>query len=178
MTYRYSDCLRGLMDSGAFLRMLSVFGSGAKPTDRCAAVVIDIDRAADLNARLNDPTGDALIRLVLGRCEGALPLQALAGRLRSNAIALLLFSDVSDDEVDVVCTAVHDALRMPMTGRGDQISLGASIGAAFTGPNCSAIAALQYADLAAQHVRANGGDATFTHQDPASVDALRVDVAA
>ena len=168
MTYRYSDCLRGLMDSGSFLRLLSVFGSGARPTDRCAAIVIDIDRAHDHNARLGDPSGDALIRLVLGRCEAALPLQALAGRLRSNAIALLLFSDISDEEVDLVCTAVHDALRMPLTGRGEQISLGASIGAAFTGPACSAISALQYADLAAQHVRSNGGDGTFTHRDQAA----------
>lgn len=178
MTYRYSDCLRGLMDSGAFLRMLSVFGSGAKPTDRCAAIVVDIDRAADLNARLGDPSGDALMRLVLGRCEAVLPLQALAGRLRNNAFALLLFSDITDEEVDVVCTALHDALRMPLTGRGEQLSLGASIGTAFTGRSCSAISALQYADLAAQHVRANGGDATFTHQDPTSLGALSVEVAA
>ena len=173
MTYRYSDCLRGLMDSSAFLRMLTVFGSGAKPTDRCAAIIIDIDRAEDVNARLGDSSGDALIRLVLGRCEAALPLQALAARLRTNAIALLLFSDVTDEEVDVVCTAVHDALRSPMTVVGETMSLGASIGAAFTGPRISSIAALQYAELAVQRVKSNGGDATFVHHDRNSLGALQ-----
>lgn len=169
------------MDSGAFLRMLSVFGSGARPTDRCAAIIIDIDRAEDMNSRLDDASGDSLMRLVLGRCDAALPMQALAGRLRKNAIALLMFSDISEEDVDVVCTAVHDALRAPMTVFGEPVSLGASVGAAFTGPSCSAIAALQYADLAVQRVKSNGGDATFVHRGRASLpalEALAVDVAA
>ena len=178
MTYRYSDCLRGLMDTGSFLRILSVFGSGAQPTDRCAAIVIDIDQAEALNARLGDSTGDALIRLVIGRCDAAFPLQALAARLRSNAIALFLFSQISDEEVDTVCTAVHDALRTPLTGRGEQISLGASIGAAFTGIRISSIAALQYAELAVQRVKSNGGDATFVHRPSGSFAAMELDAAA
>ena len=179
MTYRFSDCLRGLMDAGSFLRMLSVFGSGAKPDDRCAAIVIDIDRAHDVNARLGDPSGDALMRLVLGRCDAALPLQALAGRLRDNAIALLLFSDVTDEEVETVCTALHDALRAPLTVFGEPLSLSASIGAAFTGSRCSSVAALQHADLAVQRVRCNGGDATFIHHEPdCSPRVATMDVAA
>jgi len=172
MTVRYSDCLRGLMDNASFLRILSVFGAGAAPTDRCAAIVIDIDRAESINAQLGDPTGDELMRMVLKRCDAALPLQALAGRLRPNAIGLLMFSQISDEEVDTVCTAVHDALRATTAGHGEEISLGASIGAAFTNMRCPAIRALQHAEHAAQRVRANGGDATFMARQSGAFPAL------
>lgn len=166
------------MDAGSFLRMLTVFGSGAKPSDRCAAIVIDIDRAEEINARLGDPTGDALLRMILGRCDSALPLQALAGRLRANAIALLMFSDITDEEVDAVCTAVHDALRNPVTVYGQPLSLAASVGVGFTGPRCTAMTALQHADLAVQRVRSNGGDATFIHRPRSSLPHMEAVTAA
>lgn len=171
-TYSHNDSLRGLLDSGTFLRMLSVFGNGAAPTDRCAAIVIDVDAAETLNERLGDRSGDSLIRHVLHRCDGALPLQALAARIRPSAIALFLFSRITDEEVDTVCSAIHDALRASFDRDRDPIVLSASIGTAFTSAKVSAIQALQYAELAVQRVKSNGGDATFTRRSSAALPAL------
>ena len=174
MTYSPNDSLRGLLDSATFYRMLSVFGNGAAPTDRCAAVIVDIDHADLLNSRLGDDSGDTLMRHVLDRCEGALPLQALAARIRSNAFALLLFSHITDEEVDTVCSAIQDALRATYDRERDPLVLSASVGAAFTSPTVSAVAALQFAELAVQRVKSNGGDATFTRRSSASLPALEV----
>ena len=178
MTPRYSDCLRGLMDAASFLRILSVFGSGAAPTDRCAAIVIDVDQAEALNARLHDSSGDSLMRLLIGRANAALPLQAIAGRIRPHAIALLMFSNISDEEAETVCTAVHDAVRSPLTGGGEQVTLSVSIGVAFTGPRTSAITALQYAEQGVQRVKANGGDATFCCRSTGAFTAFEIEAAA
>lgn len=172
MTYSHNDSLRGLLDSATFFRMLSVFGKGAEPTDRCATIIIDVDHADVLNQRLGDASGDKLLRQVLERCDAALPLQALAARLRSNAIALLLFSHISDEEVDTVCSAIHDALRATFDRNRDPLTLSASIGAAFTSPKVSAIAALQFAETAVQRVKSNGGDATFTRRSSLSLPAI------
>ena len=177
MTYRYSDCLRGLLDRDAFIRMLSVFGPATSPVDadRMTALIFEIDKAEHANARLGDPTGDTLIRLVLGRTQAVLPTEALAARIRGNAIALLLFNSASDESVEALCAALHEAIRTPLTGGGAQLYLSASVGVAFTAPQRPPVAALQNAESALARVKSNGGDATFVHRShPLEVLAMEI----
>jgi diguanylate cyclase (GGDEF)-like protein len=179
MTYRYSDCLRGLLDRDAFIRMLSVFGSATATVDadRMTAIIIEIDRAEHANARLDDATGDTLIRLMLGRTQPVLPLEALAARMRPNAIALLLFNSASDDVIDALCASIHEAIRAPLTSGGERLYLSASIGIAFTAPQRPPVVAMQNAERALERVKSNGGDATFVHR-PHPLEVLSMEIAA
>jgi diguanylate cyclase (GGDEF)-like protein len=179
MTYRYSDCLRGLLDRDAFIRMLSVLGSAtaSENPERFAGIIVEIDQPSRANQRLGDATGDTLMRLVMGRTQAALPLECLAARIRPNAIALLLFSPVTDESIDALCAALHEAIRTPMTGAGSQIYLSASIGVAFTATKCPPIAAMQHAERALERVLSNGGDATFVHRNH-PLEVLNMEIAA
>ena len=177
MTYRYSDFLRGLLDRDAFIRMLNVMGSGDAHHERFTALIVEIDQPSRANQRLHDPTGDTLMRLVLGRTQSALPLECLAARIRGNAIALLLFAPTTDEAIDKLCTELHEAIRTPLTGTGSQIYLSASIGVAFTAATVTPVAAMQYAEGALERVLANGGDATFVHRPDSSLP-LNMEIAA
>ena len=177
MTYRYSDHLRGLLDRDAFIRMLSVFGERTSSTERMTAMIVEIDQPSRTNQRLNDVSGDTLMRLVLGRTQSVLPTECLAARIRQNAIALLLFVPISDDAVDALCTDLHEAIRTPLTGGGSQIYLSASVGVAFADAKITPVTAMQHAECALERVIANGGDATFVHR-PSAVQSLNMEIAA
>jgi GGDEF domain-containing protein len=177
MTYRYSDHLRGLLDRDAFIRMLSVFSSGASSAERMVALIVEIDQPSRANHRLGDPSGDTLMRLVLGRTQSVLPTECLAARIRQNAVALLLFVPISEEAVEALCTDLHASIRTPLTGGGCQIYLSASVGVAFTAPKVSPVAAMQLAEGALDRVIANGGDATFVHR-PDSLQSLNMEIAA
>lgn len=178
MTYRYSDHLRGLLDRDAFLRMLSVFSTGASATERFVSIIVEIDQPSRANQRLADSTGDTLMRLVLGRTQAVLPTECLAARIRQNAIALLLFVPVSDDQIDALCTDLHEAIRTPLTGAGSQIYLSASIGVAFTGGKVSPVTAMQHAECALERVLSNGGDATFVYRAESTESLKNMEIAA
>lgn len=161
MTYRHSDCLRGLLDRDSFIRLLSALGQHG---DTAAALIVEIDQPSRVNYRLGDGTGDALMRLVLGRTREVLPIECLAARVRENAIALVLFTPATQDAVDKLCDDLHTAIRTPITGTGSQIYVSASIGVAFTAPRSSVVATMQHAERALERVLSNGGDATFVYR--------------
>ena len=175
MTYRYSDHLRGLLDRDAFIRLLSVFGTNAQSAERFTAIVVEIDQPSRTNQRLNDVTGDTLMRLVLGRTQEVLPTECLAARIRQNAIALLLFAPISEAAIEALCTDLHEAIRTPLSGTGSKIYLSASIGVAFSSSKSSPVTAMQYAECALDRVLANGGDATFVYRpDPTKSNNLEI----
>lgn len=165
MNVDFNDSLRGLLDRDTFLRIVSRLRGGI--VEKCrhfATIVIDIDCVDRVSERIGADCSDFLTRLVTDRLRELLPSQAIAGRLRPEALAVMSLQDIDRAVAEALCARLHHALRGKIDLGGHEVFLSASIGVAFTGPRTEPLKALQHAERAVERVKANGGDATFFYR--------------
>jgi len=128
-----------------------------------ALFVMDLDRFKEVNDTLGHDAGDALLREVSRRLQGALRASDTVARLGGDEFAVLL---PGDDRDSAVATArkLLDALGEPVTLREQGVVAGGSIGIAlYPAHGADAATLLRHADVAMYAAkRAGTGHALYT----------------
>lgn len=97
---------------------------------RVALLLLDLDHFKIINDRLGHETGDAVLRQVAVRLDGALRESDTVCRLGGDEFAIVLAELAGADEARFVADKVLEAVRAPLTLEGVDIPLDASVGVA------------------------------------------------
>jgi len=156
-----AEAMRGLLDRNSFLRLLARFTT----KDAYAVFIIEVDNMQYICSRRGETYGQELVCKVAQRLHDTLPDNGLAALIRPNAVAVLAFDQMGDEDVETLSARMHDRLREAVEVGNTEIHVTISIGIAYTGLHARPLEALQQAEVAVQRVKANGGDATFVSHE-------------
>jgi diguanylate cyclase (GGDEF)-like protein/PAS domain S-box-containing protein len=150
--------------------------AAARGRGQIAVLCLDIDRFKLVNSSLDHARGDALLRAVAARLEGASRGDTLA-RLGGDDFVLLA-SIRSEDEAALLAQRVLDTLARPFDVEGHAVDVNASIGIAlYPADGADFASLLKNADAALHHAK-DSGRGTFRFFSPAlnarAVERLRV----
>jgi diguanylate cyclase (GGDEF)-like protein len=175
------DGLTGLANRNLFRgRFEEALEEAYRKTENLAVLFIDLDRFKVVNDTLGHAAGDALLREVAVRLNGAVRSRDTIGRSgrerHSSAVArlggdefVILLRNLSDKaDAARVAERVLDALRKPVMVDDNECWVGASIGiAAFPEDGASAEELLAHADAAMYAAKAAGRDGykAYTRSD-------------
>ena len=160
------DDLTGLANRVLFReRIATAIGAHAERgarDERCAVVLMDLDRFKDINDSLGHHAGDGVLCHVASRLERAVTQAATVGRLGGDEFAVLLERVVNHDSVLDVIGAVRSALGRPVMMQGLPIALEASIGVSLYPDDGGDVdTLLQHADIAMYQAKANETGCAF-----------------
>jgi diguanylate cyclase (GGDEF)-like protein len=117
--------------------------------DRCALLLIDLDRFKNVNDTLGHPVGDALLAQVASRLTREVGHKGRCGRLGGDEFNVVLPGMVKHEELAELAKRIIAAMSQPYVIEGATISIGASIGIAIAPDHGdSADALVRNADLA------------------------------
>ena len=153
------DPLTGLPNRVLLEELLGRAVARAKRNHHPAAVLFaDLDGFKAVNDRHGHHVGDELLQAAAGRLAGVLrPGDALA-RLGGDEFVVLCEDLASEADAEVVAERMTTSLRAPFRVAGREISVGVSVGIAFSGPGQDIPSALlRDADFAMYQAKANGG---------------------
>jgi diguanylate cyclase (GGDEF)-like protein len=130
--------------------------SGRGP-GRVAVLFADIDGFKAVNDQLGHVRGDQVLVAIAERISGCLRTADTVARLGGDEFAVLLEDQVDPGEAEHVARRIVDAVREPILLGETQVSVGISIGIAFSNADAStADALLRDADAAMYHAKAAG----------------------
>ena len=114
-----------------------------------AVLLLDLDRFKVVNDSLGHGQGDDLLVALAQRLEEACPEGAMLARMGGDEFVLLLEGVVAPDEALGVAQELRRILRRPVLVQGQEVSISASVGIAFTtDPDETADDLLRHADAA------------------------------
>lgn len=145
------DPLTGLANRALFVDRLELaLRRGRRQPGRlaCAVLFVDLDRFKLVNDSLGHLAGDRLLQIVAERLEQAVRPGDTVARLGGDEFTVLLESLPDTEEANAVASRVHEALKLPITIQGRELSTSASIGIATAGPGARPEDVLRDADRA------------------------------
>jgi diguanylate cyclase (GGDEF)-like protein/PAS domain S-box-containing protein len=147
----HHDVLTGLLNRAFFRESVEKALDRSK---RCVLLYLDLDRFKPINDTLGHPIGDKVLQIVARRITEQLRKADVAGRLGGDEFAVLLV----DCEDDAAATSASERLireiERPMLVENLSVSVGVSVGMAFTGKESDAVETLfRKADLALYAVK-------------------------
>lgn len=153
------DPLTGLANRPLFENRVEEALELARREQGVAAVLfVDVDGFARLNDGFGYRTGDEVLVGVGARLVGALPADAVVGRLAGDDFAVLVPGVASDGEALAIAERIGAAIAEPMLAGGRELSLTASIGAVRTERGTATVSeVLRTATVAAARARDRGG---------------------
>lgn len=126
----YHDSLTGLANRGLFLEQLDrQLAICARNDDVLALLYLDLDGFKEVNDTLGHGAGDALLRAVAVRIEGAIRRADVAARLGGDEFAVLLLQSGAADGMAVADKLVTTLSQPYRAGRHD-VTVSVSIGVA------------------------------------------------
>ncbi len=155
------DVLTGLPNRALFLDHVNLTLSRRlrDPDQNCGVLYLDLDRFKEVNDGLGHAAGDALLIAVAGRLRASLRPQDSAARLGGDEFAVLVENIVSAYDLEVVAGRILHELERPFEIFGQEVSAGASIGAAMANPDhTSSDLLVRDADVAMYRAKQAGGD--------------------
>jgi diguanylate cyclase (GGDEF)-like protein len=124
-----------------------------------AVLLLDLDRFKVVNDSLGHGQGDDLLVALARRLEAACPEGAMLARMGGDEFVLLLEGMVAPDQALAVAQELRRILRRPVQVQGQDVSLSASVGIAFTtDPDETADDLLRHADAAMYAAKELGRD--------------------
>jgi diguanylate cyclase (GGDEF)-like protein/PAS domain S-box-containing protein len=178
----HHDALTGLPNRLYLLESLgSALGQAKKRGQRCALILIDLDRFKSINDTLGHIAGDHLLEQVSRCLESVISDEMTAGRLGGDEFAIVVPLVESRGELEQMCLALVGALHGPFLYQDQRLFVGASVGVAMGPRDGESVADLmRNADLALYKSKAgNGNEIRF--YDPAlhaqSEDRRRIELA-
>jgi diguanylate cyclase (GGDEF)-like protein len=154
------DSLTGLPNRALMLERLEhAFTRGARTSDICAVLFVDLDRFKRVNDTYGHQVGDELLIAVAERLLTALRPSDTLARMSGDEFVLLC-EDLDDpSRAHAIADRVDAALVRPFALSGSEVRMTASIGIAFTGRGSnSPMDLIRNADLAMyQSKRKNAG---------------------
>jgi diguanylate cyclase (GGDEF)-like protein len=138
----FTDALTGLANRRHFLRVADErLAAGARSTQLCAMLLIDLDRFKPVNDRFGHAAGDAVLVAVAQRLGLALPIEHFAGRLGGDEFAVLL-GPASDLKIEYCAEQLSRRISRPIIYGAEELRVGASIGVALSPDDGRGAAAL------------------------------------
>ncbi len=163
----FHDELTGLNNRAVFRKELARAAARSRRSGKTFAVMmIDLDDFKNVNDSLGHPAGDELLRVVADRLvecmrEGDTPV-----RLGGDEFAVILESARTAQDADAVAKRVLKQLSQPMTLRGSEIVIGASIGIAVSDGTTDPTDIERDADIALYDAKFAGkGQVAMFHTD-------------
>lgn len=151
------DYLTSLPNRASFQMQLSARAE-ARSSPPFALLLLDVDNFKQVNDTQGHDAGDALLRVVSQRLQGALRPDDFVARLGGDEFALILSDIASAQHAALVANKILIGLRQPWTHNGRTADCRASIGASlfpFDGRDGSEL--LKNADIALYTVKVAGG---------------------
>jgi diguanylate cyclase (GGDEF)-like protein len=156
------DRLTGLPTRDVLLdRLSSLLAYGKMPV---AAIVIDLDHLAAVNARFGRDAGDRVLAETASRVQAMLRPTDLLGRLEQERLCALCLG-VGEYQVAIrIAERVRAVVARPLPF--EPVIATASVGAALAAPGADPETVLRLASRAAQAVKRRGGNAAELHGGP------------
>ena len=126
------DALTGLPNRPHLLENLEAELDAARAgKERCALILIDLDRFKAINDTLGHVAGDHLLEQVSRCLESVISDEMTAGRLGGDEFAVVVPIVESRAELEQLCLALIGALHGPFHYHEQRLFVGASIGVSF-----------------------------------------------
>lgn len=161
------DLLTGLANRGHYQTLLSEALENARNDDqRCAIMLIDLDRFKSVNDTHGHETGDQLLCLVAEHLQNSCRNAATAVRLGGDEFALVIPDCGSEEELSKLAHRLIDNLSDTHSINGTSVNIGATIGLAVGPEDGDTVAQLtRSADLALYHGKDLGRGCVVRYQD-------------
>ena len=128
----HHDALTGLPNRPHLLENLEgALQAAIQRKERCALILIDLDRFKAINDTLGHVAGDHLLEQVARALEMVISDEMTAGRLGGDEFAVVVPIVESRGELEQLCLALIGALHGPFHYQDQRLFVGASIGVAF-----------------------------------------------
>lgn len=125
------DHLTGLVNRALFRdRLAQAMSRTTRESKMLAVVFVDLDGFKEVNDQHGHTLGDTLIRSASQRLRGCVRKTDTLARLGGDQFSVICEGIRNNDDAILVCQKVHDALGQPFFLEGEQVTVGASIGAA------------------------------------------------
>lgn len=144
------DPLTDLLNRREFVAHLGEAMSGSSPT---VVVLCDLDGFKAVNDRLGHPVGDQLLIEVGRRLTGAVRETDLVARLGGDEF-LIMLNAAAPGHVDGILDRVSAALSRPIELAGETVTIGASLGLAYSTETSDPDELIRRADLAMYRAKA------------------------
>ncbi|HEY8066003.1 MAG TPA: EAL domain-containing protein [Methylosinus sp.] len=152
------DSLTGLPNRRALMTHLDE-RSGRQAADALptAVVYIDLDGFKDVNDAYGHATGDRLIDIVAAQLVHVLPRGAMLARVGGDEFAAVISTPDAEHAARAFVSGVLASLAPPIRIGDRAVQIGASVGVCCAEPDgCDAQELFRRADVAMDHVKANG----------------------
>jgi len=156
----HHDALTGLPNRPHLLESLeSALAAARQNKQRCAVILIDLDRFKAINDTLGHVAGDHLLAQVARCLEGVISDEMTAGRLGGDEFAIVVPVLESREELQQMCLALVGSLQGPFHYNEQRLFVGASIGVAVGPRDGDTVEELiRNADLALYRAKAGAGN--------------------
>lgn len=160
------DVLTGLPNRARFGEELARAVSLAERAQQsCALMFVDLDRFKIVNDSLGHEAGDELLKAVAARLSGCLRASDRLFRMGGDEFTVILPAIDAAEDAAFVARRMHERLAQPVTVRGNELNIGATIGiAVFPGDGRTGEELLRHADAAMYLAKeaGRGGYAFYT----------------
>lgn len=157
------DYLTGLPNRALFTdRLAHALHRVRRDGGRVALLYVDLDRFKPVNDRAGHAGGDDVLRGVAGRLSGVIREGDTVARIGGDEFAILL-EDLEDEaQAATIAERIVSLVRTPFNLRGEEFSVGASVGVAISSEETrSPDHLVRQADLAMYEAKRRGG---FRHR--------------
>jgi diguanylate cyclase (GGDEF)-like protein/PAS domain S-box-containing protein len=155
-----SDPLTGLPNKRYFGdRLAQALAQARRQESRIALLFLDLDGFKDVNDRLGHAAGDGLLKEVAARLSACVRAADTVARLGGDEFAVLLETNRSIDDAELVAGKLVEALHAPFALAEGEVSISCSVGIALhpvDGDDFKSL--LRHADLAMYRAKQAGKD--------------------
>jgi diguanylate cyclase (GGDEF)-like protein len=154
------DALTGLPNRLQLMENLSAALKTAQARgERCALLLVDLDRFKTINDSLGHVAGDHLLQQVSRSFETVISDEMTAGRLGGDEFAIVVPAAAGREELQQLCLAMVSALQGPFHYREQRLFVGASVGIAIGPQDGDTVEELiRNADLALYRAKDGSGN--------------------
>ncbi len=153
----FHDGLTRLANRALFTdRLNHALVRGERGPARIAVLFADIDSFKSVNDQLGHVRGDHVLLAVADRLRGCVRAADTVARLGGDEFAVLLEDLEDSDEAEHVARRMVEAIAEPLLIGDSQITIGISIGIAFSSPESTADMLLREADTAMYRAKSAG----------------------
>ncbi len=155
------DALTGLPNRALFVdRVTQALTRRARsPWQSCGVLYLELDHFKQINDKLGHAAGDLLLLSAAQRMRAVLRSQDSPARMGGDEFAILVDGIAKAADLEIVARRILGEIHLPFVVDGDEVQVGASIGAAMAGPEHTVGEfLLRDADFAMQRARQAGGE--------------------